>query len=73
MLGDIRADGVSIWIWTALPALASIKVLDSSFQLVYGPQLTSIEEDLTTVFKIKGLEPQFKYFYRPEVYGCRLL
>lgn len=69
MLGDVRADGVSIWVRTALPALVKVKVMDSSFQRVYGPRLTSIEEDLTAVIKIDGLEPQTKYFYSLEVNG----
>lgn len=69
MLGDIRADGVSIWVRTALPALVSINIMNSSYQQVYGPQLTSTEEDLTTVFEIEGLEPRTKYFYSLEING----
>lgn len=69
MLGDVKSDGVSIWLRTALPASVSIRVMNASFQKVYGPQETSVSRDLTTVFRIEGLEPNRQYFYSLNVDG----
>lgn len=69
MLGDIKSDGVSVWVRTAMPASVKILVKNASFQKVVGPLLTFPEKDLTAVFQIKGLKPSTKYFYYVELDG----
>src|SRR5690606_24088032 len=64
MLGNLRPDGVSVWVRTLEPAKVEVEAYKMGFQKKFEPVFSSEETDFMGLVEITGLEPQTKYFYR---------
>lgn len=72
MLGNVKADGISVWVRTALPGEVKVTVEKAGFRRVYKPETTKPGNDLSAVIQIDGLEPNQKYFYSLSINGERI-
>lgn len=63
MLGQIKCDGVSVWIRTLKPAKIEIGVDQAGEYSTHGPAYTDINTELSTILDIKGLKPSTHYRY----------
>lgn len=64
LLGQIKSDGVSVWIRTLDPARVAIEVYKEGFRRQFGPVNTGQSGDLTGIIEITGLEPSMRYNYK---------
>ncbi len=71
MLGQIREDGVSVWLRTAAPAQVDVLVSDGKKNHVFGPVNTGRDSDLSAIVDIYGLKPGHEYTYAVRVNGIR--
>ncbi|WP_236975541.1 alkaline phosphatase D family protein [Membranihabitans maritimus] len=72
MLGDVKSDGVSIWVRTALPGEVTVTVENEDFTKSFPSVKTKPENDLSGIVKIDGLKPNEKYFYSLSINGKRI-
>ena len=63
MLGDVRADGISIWVRTAQPARVKVVVDNQGKPLTSKTISTAVQSDLAGVVAIQGLKPSTTYRY----------
>jgi alkaline phosphatase D len=64
MLGNIRSDGVSIWLRPLQAATVEVEVYNDEFRKKYGPVYTGKDSDFMCTVDITGLGPQTGYSYR---------
>ncbi len=69
MLGDVRPDGIRVWVRTLSPASVTVEVLDGKKIKRFGPVMTSKETDLSAVVKVTDLRPETSYSYSVLVNG----
>lgn len=64
MLGNVKPNGVSVWLRTVRPSKVEVEVASSGFIKTFGPVYSSSETDLSAVVEISGLQPTTNYTYR---------
>ena len=69
MLGNVKYDGVAIWIRTAKPSKVHVEVNDSTKTIKSISITTSTETDLAGVIKIDNLKSNTTYSYKVVVDG----
>ena len=69
ILGDLKPDGVSIWMRTLNPAKVQVRVTVNGQVKEFGPVMSSFESDLTAVVKVSGLPAGASFSYQVLVDG----
>jgi alkaline phosphatase D len=72
MLGQIKADGATVWVRTVRPASVTVKADFDGKTLTFGPVGSSFASDLTATVAVSGLPPATTTPYRVFVDGTEV-
>lgn len=64
MLGDITSEGVKVWVQTLKPSKVEIHLLSDNGEVVFGSEVSRLEDDLAVIIQISGLQSGKRYPYR---------
>lgn len=64
MLGNVSAEGISIWLRTSEPSSVAVKVVGEKLNSTFGPFYTKVEDELSVVIDIDGLQSSTTYTYQ---------
>lgn len=64
MLGDIKANEVSVWFRTSIPSKVQLELWSNNKSFMTDCVYTSVGNDLSGIIKIQRLKPSTKYSYR---------
>jgi len=69
MLGDITSQGAKVWMRTLYPAGVEVRIATERGEKKFGPVESTIENDLSAVVPVTGLQPGTSYDYRVLIDG----